>query len=269
MPDAYRQSVVTFLDILGFREMIRNKPASVVSAALDAVSETAAQPVGIGGDQTKVISFSDSVVRVRPTDAESPYEALLHEIQDLSAAQWSLMDFGVLVRGGTTIGEVAVAPGRAFGPAFVRAYDLESSIASAPRIVIDPTVIQHMREHIGGLSGIKSRRNCIDELKSHIRLGNDGVWFVDYISSVYRIMLPKSEVESALLRFKTIIIDMIDELPEKSLIITKFLWLIRYHNASAKRLFPANKELKIQRRDVPEADELLRPPVLVKRARPA
>ena len=72
-------------------------------------------------------------------------------------------------------------------------------------------------------------------------------------------MLPKSEVEASLLRFKDIIIDKIDELPDNSLVLTKLLWLVRYHNASAKRLFPNNPSLKIGRSDVPESDELLRP----------
>lgn len=264
MSERYRNSVVTFLDILGFREIIKTSDASAVSEMLDAIGETAASPVGVDGDLTHVISFSDSVIRARPTGKEPAYDALLHEIQDLAASQWSLMEFGILVRGGITIGDVATSEGRAFGPAFVRAYDLESSLASSPRIIVDPIVIEHIREHVGNVSGKAQKRSIIEELKRHIRLGGDGLWFVDYLASVSITMGDPQEVESAMLRFKDSIVAKANALHTDSLVLPKLLWLIRYHNTSAKRLFPSNSILRIKNSDVPLSDELLKP-VLLKR----
>lgn len=266
MSETYKNSVVTFLDILGFREIIKTSDASVVSEMLDAIGETAATPVGADGDLTHVISFSDSVIRARPTGQEPAYDALLHEIQDLAASQWSLMEFGILVRGGITIGDVATSEGRAFGPAFVRAYDLESSLASSPRIIVDPIVIEHIREHVGNASEKTKKRDIIADLKQHIRLGGDGLWFVDYLSSVSITMGDPPEVESTMLRFKETIVEKANKLRTDSLVLPKLLWLIRYHNSSAKRLFPTNKDLKIRNTDVPLSDELLKP-LLVKRMR--
>lgn len=260
----YRNSVVTFLDILGFREIIKKSGASAVAEMLDAIGETAASPVGVDGDLTHVISFSDSVIRARPTGKEPAYDALLHEIQDLAASQWSLMEFGILVRGGITIGDVVTGEGRAFGPAFVRAYDLESSLASSPRIIVDPIVIEHIRQHVGNASEKAQKRTIIDELKRHIRLGGDGLWFVDYLSSVSVTMGDPPEVESTMLRFKDLIVEKANDLDTGSLVLPKLLWLIRYHNTSAKRLFPRNATLKIKSTDVPLSDELLKP-VLLKR----
>lgn len=90
----------------------------------------------------------------------------------------------MLIRGGTTIGDVSVADGRAFGPASVQAYRLESSLAVSPRIVIDPGVIQSIREHLRGAQAAGAKTEMIAVLREHVRLGDDGLWFIDYINSV-------------------------------------------------------------------------------------
>lgn len=270
MTDLYQYSAVTFLDILGFRKITSTVPPSDITAMLDAISKTAGKPIGEAGDHTQVLSFSDSIIRVRPADANSPFEALLFEVQDLAVAQWSLLETGILVRGGCTIGDVAASPGRAFGPAFVRAYDLETSLASAPRIIIDPLIIERLRQAITALPKTSQRLQVIDELRQQIRLGSDGLWFVDFLSSVPNVMKSESDIVEALCSIRRVILNEVAKLsPEPtSLVLPKLLWLIRYFNASCKRLYPERSELKIVRREVPASDELLRPKPFKKKRKP-
>ena len=75
MPQPIGRSVVTVLNALGVRNIIRHKLAQDVSQMLDVERQTAALPQG-GDERTSVISLSDSVVWVRVTDVEAPYEAL-------------------------------------------------------------------------------------------------------------------------------------------------------------------------------------------------
>lgn len=254
---AYKNSVVTFVDILGFSDMVVRKMESEISEMLDAIGETAGQPIGPDGEGTKVLIFSDSVIRARPLGSETIYDALLHEIQDLAVSQWQLLEFGLLIRGGTTVGDVSLNESRGFGPAFVRAYALESSLASAPRIVIDPYVIEEIRSHLRVQAPGEGRQVLIDELRNHIRQGDDGVWFIDYMNSVARTS-KADDMLASLGTIRAYIIEQAQALGSSSLILPKYLWLVRYFNQSVRRLFPASPAMKIRAADVPASDELLR-----------
>lgn len=254
----YTRSVVTFVDILGFSEMVDGGTFSDIDEMLDAMGKTTGQPVGDLGRLTAILSFSDSVIRARSLERESLYDALLQEVQDLATAQWTLLDFGMLIRGGTTVGEIHMDERRAFGPGFIRAYRLESSLAGAPRIVIDPAVIAKVREHLRSVGSRTTKRGLIEDLKSHLRLGDDGIRFIDYINSVS--LLNEAEyVRDTLASMRGFIVGRASALPQSSLILPKYLWLIRYHNQSVARLFPGQRELRITSADVPAADELLKP----------
>ncbi len=259
MSGPYRNSIVTFLDILGFSNIVTSRGADEITQMLDAIEQTAAAPTGDGSDKTDILSFSDSVVRVRPAKKEESAQALLDEIKELAKAQWDLMSLGILIRGGTTIGEAATSPGRAFGPGFIRAYGLESKLAGVPRIVIDPAIITTIRAHFGSAQTITERRRLISSFKEHLKLGGDGIWFVDYIHSVRRTGMSKTQHRSSLATFRDVIIKGANSHKPNSLVLAKYLWLIRYFNSSAKRLHADKPDLVIRRTDVPIADELLLP----------
>lgn len=255
---AYIRSVVTFVDILGFADLVRDGYAADIADMLDAIGETAARPLGGKDNTTSVVAFSDSVIRARPIGPESIYDAMLHEIQDLATAQWQLLEFGMLIRGGTTVGDVSIAEGRAFGPGFVQAYRLESALASSPRIIIDPGVVEMIRGHLSEAGTTSGRTELIVALRDHIRLGDDGLWFIDYINSVH-IVAGAEFVRNGLVKIRDFIIAAAQDFAHKPLILPKYLWQVRYHNASVRRLFPKDGALKIKARDVPASDELLKP----------
>lgn len=256
----YRKQVVTFLDIMGFREIVKSTDADRIVQMLDLIQAKAAAPGE--GEGTSVISFSDSIIRARPCGGDL-LAALIHEVGELATAQWDLMDYGILVRGGTTIGDVLVAPARAFGPAFVRAYEMESSWARSPRIVLDPATVDHVRE---SLKGQGSKRDLMRAVRASIAFDRDGLWFVDYIGAAFRRLGAEAHRE-VLARHRNRIIASANALKWDSPVWAKYLWLIRYFNTSCKALYKDDKGLKILRSDVPFADELLIPAqVGVKRA---
>ncbi len=268
---AYRNSVVTFVDILGFSGMVGRETESEIGNMLDAIGTTAGQPIGPDGEGTKVLIFSDSVIRARALGSDSIYDALLHEIQDLAVAQWQLLEFGLLIRGGTTVGKVSLDENRGFGPAFVRAYELESSLATSPRIVIDPAVIEDIRAHLRTHPRGVARQTHINGLRHHIRQGDDGVWFIDYMNSVARTS-KAVDMKASLAIMRAFIIEQAQAVNSSSLILPKYLWLIRYFNQSVRRLFPDSREMKIRASDVPASDELLRArarPVFKPKPRPS
>lgn len=248
---AYRKQVVTFLDIMGFRELVHSHDADAITEALDAIKATAAAPGDGEGEATSIISFSDSIIRARPCGKDA-IAALLHEVSELASAQWSLMEDGVLVRGGITAGDVLMAPDRAFGPAFIRAYDLESKSAVSPRVIVDPDFIEELRETIK-TPAYSKRRTPLYKARRMLRADVDGNWFVDYVSDAYH-RLHNAEHLAALKRHRETIIETANEFEPGSKVFGKYAWLIGYFNSSVDRFHKGVNGLKILQSDVPNPD---------------
>jgi hypothetical protein len=137
----YRPAIVTFVDILGFRDVIDTWDASQIFDLIQALRTSAGiadEPQSVGGldlNATRVHAFSDSIVRVRTCDSSFQEGALFYELIDLVHAQAELAAKGILIRGGMTVGDIYSSSDLAYGPSFVRSYELESKLSNYPRIV--------------------------------------------------------------------------------------------------------------------------------------
>ncbi|WP_297332653.1 hypothetical protein [Flavobacterium sp.] len=84
----------------------------------------------------QVTHFSDSIVLSIGLDNDMNVMSVLEYIGRLMYRLWN--EFNILIRGAITIGElVHLENGALFGPAMVKAYDLETNLANYPRIIID------------------------------------------------------------------------------------------------------------------------------------
>jgi len=186
----YQPCIVTFIDILGFRTLIENRPPKEVYKVLQSLKHFT-NPVEdlFGGANISISraharSVSDAVVRVRPYKTAYRDGALVHEILDLLHAQIELISQGVLVRAGLTVGDAFLEPsphGTIFGPAMVRAYEIESQEAIYPRIVIDDLALeQHASDE-----GLRSDHNTLEYeqrmLAGILAAGDDGTKYIDYL----------------------------------------------------------------------------------------
>jgi hypothetical protein len=93
--------------------------------------------------------------------------------------QVALFNKDIIVRGGLCVGQIVANGAETFGPALVRAYELESKVAKWPRIVLDSPLLDHLlaspllRRHT-----IREERAYIDKLVSR---DSDGQYYVDYL----------------------------------------------------------------------------------------
>lgn len=173
----YRQALVAFIDILGFRSLVMDEFKDKAEEISDLLSEfnklggygTLDYPSkkieGVVAPKRVIspshcISFSDSVIRITYLPEElsdlefkpcwenmsaedlplNILESFINsEVEVLSSVQRALMLKGVFLRGGLTLGMIHYDTDKntLFGPAMIRAYDLET-IARVPRIIIDP-----------------------------------------------------------------------------------------------------------------------------------
>ena len=261
----YQRSIVTFMDILGFREIIKSRTPQQVTEVLDLFKRFS------GADDYKdshegafpyVLTFSDSVIRVRQIDTElnksRPQGLLYFELMDLLHAQGELIFKGILVRGGVTIGPVAVGEQRVFGPAFIDAYDLESQFARYPRIVLSPTILKTLDND----PLLRADHNCIERehefIYALLRQGDDAVWFIDYLSAFEKELDHPEDYYEMLVRHKTLITEATNIKGLTSLAL-KYNWLAHYHNATLARL-PTEwfkhygtslREMQIHEKDLP------------------
>lgn len=139
---SYENRIVAFIDILGFREIIKSTERNeelfkVVYEALNDIRYLSANLNDVTREKEfgrQEALFSDNIVISYLT--ESP-EAEFSLIFDAMFLQLCLLYQGVLVRGGITVGRLYHSSNLIFGPALVRAYELESKYAIYPRILVD------------------------------------------------------------------------------------------------------------------------------------
>ena len=99
-----------------------------------------------GSSDDQYQNFSDLSLIARPLEGvECPplgaqlSDLLLHLVR---AQARLIVDESILIRGTVTMGRVVKSRGELFGPAVVRAYELERDRAEYPRIIIDDRILQ-------------------------------------------------------------------------------------------------------------------------------
>jgi len=176
----YGKYLLTYLDILGFRDLIRESTTdpTKVDATIQ-ILKLAKRHADIGLNvrgravAAETTNFSDLIIRVRPLVDEEAIDWVNYELLILSAIQSEITcRYGILLRGGICINDLYMNDDMVFGPALVRAYELEDQVAVYPRIVIDPAII-----------GLQKKGLIFN---SYRRRGDDGVFFVNYLYGRYR-----------------------------------------------------------------------------------
>ncbi len=234
----YQKAIVTFIDILGFGDFVKQSDAASISRVLDALHKETSPPIfDINvekDDHAEVISFSDSIVRVRKIKTEKnkkyPMGVLFEEILSLVHAQGKLIDFNILIRGGVSVGDIYISKGRVFGPGLIQAYELESKYALYPRIIIDPLLIQKYKTD----KLLKAKWHTVeDELEimgKLLRQGDDGMWFIDYVAALEGELDEPEMYPIFLRRHREVILAGAQKHSQLNAILRKFVWMANYHN---------------------------------------
>lgn len=262
-PLAYRKSIVTFIDILGFKSTVDRIPAYAIYDIL----KTFKKHAGATDEEvvrefdlvkkinwTRCVFFSDSVVRIRPLDSEHRDGSLFYEILDLLHAQWSLANQGVFIRGGLTIGEVHQDSDMLFGPALIQAYNLETSCAKYPRIVIDPAVFRAFRNDHDLRAGHHNLSQDIAFINKLIRQGDDGLYAIDYLGAIRGEMDFPEAFPDYLAEVKKQIVSQAGAAAGKHSILQKYLWMAKYLNEVSSKYTDCatNDRVTITADDIPE-----------------
>jgi hypothetical protein len=193
--EGYEPCIVSFIDVLGFRSLLQTRHAHDIRDVLLQLREFTAPADELPTRRRKdarllsrafADSVSDAVVRVRVFDTQFNDGAFFHELLDLLHAQVECIGHGVVIRAGVAVGDAHVGPngkGPVFGPAMVRAYEIETNEAIHPRIVVDHAAYQSFLDDVRLRKedhDLEEELHYVDRL---LRVDADGTRFVDYLGA--------------------------------------------------------------------------------------
>jgi hypothetical protein len=247
----YVDAFVTFIDILGFSNLIKELDSPAINAHLDAMRIFNSAPQRRRAELQDqellpmVYQVSDSIIRVQPvllygTPKNRILDFYVGELESLLIAQGNLACNGIFIRGGMTYGKICIHKSRIFGPAFVRAYKLESTLARFPRIIVDQNLCGDNNNPLISISGKNSWLKSKEHVFEMLEQDNDGQWFIQYLSHLYDSHHPNGISGADILKAHR---DKIQECLTKARssgneeIGCKYSWVANYHNKLIDRSF--------------------------------
>lgn len=243
---------VAFLDILGMRELIRNPVSgndfvhtfiSTVRAIIakeleltDAEGRKLFLSAWLEEPDITVTAISDSIVVSTPLDLPfferkmTPVWGAFILLQVVFWLQRSLIQMGVLSRGGLSVGPLYHTTEIVVGEALIAAYETESALAIYPRAILGESFLEVLlNEDIPDVFAIKERvGGMVDQ-------DHDGLYFVDYLG------IDPMEVENDWAeRLHRVVAELTDRVPATTDLRArqKVSWALNY----AKRMAPFSAE---------------------------
>lgn len=248
----YADYIVGFLDVLGMSDMVEQSQQDPalrirVGRLLKELNEIVANRNKTLRKESRVRldSFSDSIKISCPTISEPSFRIVLWIICEFFVKS---ITHGCFLRGALTVGSHWENKRTFFGPAFIKVYDMERSLALWPRCIIDPAVLS--KPDI-------CPRGAWEKRFQYILKGNDGLPYLDYLRYSFsaRIILTRDEQDTEL---KTSIGDLADvfikvieihkrmiyraieqaklDHVSKMLLVSKYYPLAEYHNTVIQRM---------------------------------
>ena len=235
---AYEKRFVAFLDILGFKEMIKetyingeefNRIKKVLGkiANMKDLNYHDKYPQNEIGKDVSV--FSDSIIISYSADM-SIGAPLLHILIDLVHLCINLLSNNIFVRGGITFGEIIHNENVCFGPAMIKAYEIEQKEAFYPRIVVDKAAVQKGLL----LHGIADTSEIKEYIEQVINEGEDGLFFLDILFASEDEIGNFDEYLCFLNEIKTYLVQHLSKkYPDN--VKQKYIWFARYFNETIKK----------------------------------
>ena len=247
----YEKRLVAFIDILGFKEIVKQseKDTSKIELIYSVLNylkdwevpsswnlklveiEEDAQKKGIEkfeiSNKTNSTSFSDSIVVSVGVD-DNVNEMASTLIVNLAYIGAVLLEKGILFRGGLTLGNILHSDnGTVFGQGLIDAYFLESNNAKFPRIILSDKLIKELNYPLEYKCNRYPYHQYID------RFDDGCVGFHQMI--YYQVMeswaeMTKEKLIESLEKIRKVIVKGLDMSFERPDVFEKYKWLKEQYN---------------------------------------
>jgi len=224
-----RDSVVAFIDILGFSYLVTSTPSPDAQRVLDlivaAVQDSrrfvrdAFEQEAPGRSRDWVLKFfSDNLALGYPLD-QPEHDlpgAVAFVIRAAQRYQLGMALNGFFLRGALTLGPICLTDEIIFGSSLIECYQLETKASIVPRVILAEPLWKR----------ISSLDRMDDLLRDSICRDVDGWWFINYLQSART----ESEINwDYVERHKRSILDSLSRTTRHD-VLPKFGWACRYHN---------------------------------------
>jgi hypothetical protein len=232
-----QRSVVGFVDILGYKDLVTSASAQKASQSLltrlHNALQSSREPIdpNCSEDPLRDLchkdflafrAFTDNIVIGHPIIDDG--EGDLGFIFDvLSSFQMRMTMEGFFVRGAIAIGDLYMDDVTVFGSGLIEAYEAETTLARDPRIVLASSAKNAVNRHLkyyGGGSHAPQNRDLLQD--------SDGQYFVNYLNTI----IPEEGYyyEKKLAAHKQRIEEKLVQLKSRPTVWTKYFWVANYHN---------------------------------------
>lgn len=233
-------SVVSYIDILGYREMAMKaqdtkQEQEFLKSIYRAFSEGQKMLKGDFGpkigvkDRYVIKAFTDNIVFGYPIhpirgfgDAETE---LGSAFEILSLFQHWMANEGFFIRGAISIGDVYIDDTIVVGKGFTEAYNGESLLARDPRIILTDSSVEAVKKHLEYYADHARSPQSRDLYRD-----SDGQLFLNYLESVLIAENDRGPFYEELEKHRQMIEKRLDEFRTKPPIWSKYLWVANYHN---------------------------------------
>jgi len=241
----YQERVLAYIDILGFKNTVNNTVRCSDCKSMD--NEPEINRIDIFLDEIhnqlikdkfmplKKIEIKDRVVSQISDSVVISYlkeNAIYNILQDVYFLCVMALEKGFLFRGAVVCGKVIHTEKKLFGPAFLRAYNMEQEQAVFPRIIIDDNVLDIVKENYPKYDEPNSR---YDDLLKLIPCDFDGKRYINYIDKL-NTGVDVGEEQQHLSGVYEIINKLKEKINTDAGIGCKYLWLKEKYDISQKIL---------------------------------
>jgi hypothetical protein len=236
---AYEKRVVVYIDILGFRNHLRSRSLGDLIEGVTAFRNTFASESLIEGLKYQSVQVSDAIVigaRIESWIAFMRFQL----ITSLSLGTFHL-NTGYFARGAIAYGDYFndTESNLIVSPALSRAYELETTLANFPRIILEPGLIESVEKDLG-----PPPPKIVGDILGTTKTDTDGLTFINYLEGYGTDHVPDPKNRNR----RTITMSTAKMLQclsihkgslEKALVsareqspnvLMKFIWLANYHN---------------------------------------
>jgi len=228
-PVEYVRSIVSYLDILGFQDLVESKTAGELSQTLRVLAESTKPDKLLKSEGTQFTKFSDTVIRSVP-EGQDCARRLLSELRSILYAQIALIPRGIVVRGAVTVGKLVQSWGIVYGPAVVRAYLLESRKGQPPRIIVDPEVVASIRTAVT-TEGLQNEWDALIQDEGEVT-------YLDYLRACeMELNVPEQEYSIFVSHHRDLIRKGLKKYSRAPAVLSKYEWMKNYHERTLQRRF--------------------------------
>jgi hypothetical protein len=230
-----RRSVVAFVDLLGYTDMVTNAVKKGqgsqflrrMKRALDGALRWVLAPDeedSLRQDVYAVKVFTDNIVIGHPISEDAEGE-LGHVVFQLGTFQLEMANRGFFVRGGVAIGDLYMDQNIVFGPALIDAYVAERDHARDPRIVLTESAVTAVRRHLAYYAHASHAPQARE-----LFIDADGRYFINYLDTVNIAEEDQGPMLHEVDRHKRRIEQKLREHRGQPPIWSKYTWAANYHN---------------------------------------